>query len=167
MERSKKSSLYICKQSPLLAHALLYNMRGRIMIGIFDKTGANDIAFALRTLSAKNDVISRNIANQSTPGYKSSKLVFKEVMGEYFSGSSPAMPLKITNANHLSVEGENFAPASMARFQNNPSVRNDGNDVNIDYETTQQADTEARYTLFAELAGKKLTGLKDIIKTRS
>lgn len=137
------------------------------MIGIFDKTDANSMAFALKTLSRKTDVISRNIANQSTPGFKSSKLVFQEVMGEYFSGSESTLSLTKTNPRHLSLEGENFDPSSMVRHQNNPSVRNDGNDVNMDYETSQQADTETRYTLFSDLIGRKFSGLKDIIKTRS
>lgn len=137
------------------------------MIGIFDKTQVNGMAFALKTLGTKNDVISRNIANQSTPGYKAGKLVFQEVMGEYFSGSASSMPLKKTNPMHISPEGENFDPTSMVRFQNNPSLRNDGNDVNIDYETSQQADAEMRYNLFAELIGKKFSGLKNNIKTRS
>lgn len=137
------------------------------MIGIFDKTNVNDMAFALKTLSTKTDVIAKNIANQSTPGYKASKLVFPEVMGEYFSGFGSTMPLKTTNPRHLSLDGENFDPIGRVRHQNNPSVRNDGNDVNIDFETSQQADTETRYTLFTDLIGKKFSGLKDIIKTRS
>lgn len=137
------------------------------MIGIFEKTDVNGMEFALKTLGTKNNVIAKNIANQSTPGYKGSKLVFQEVMSEYFSGGGKTLPLVRTNPKHMSLGGESLDPNSMVRFQNNPSVRNDGNDVNIDYETSQQADTEMRYSLFAELIGKKFSGLKDIIKTRS
>lgn len=137
------------------------------MIGIFNKTNIDDMAFALKTLSVKNNVISRNIAHQSTPGYKSTKIVFQEVMEEYFSDINPTIPLKTTKPRHILPTSEGFDPRTKVRFQNNPSTRNDGNDVNIDYETSQQADTEMRYTLFTDLISKKLTGLKDIIKTRS
>lgn len=137
------------------------------MNGIFGKTKINDMEFALKTLSVKNNVLSRNIAHQDTPNYKSTKIVFSEVMEEYFSGPSDNLPLKRTNAKHLPVGSDTLDPRTMVRFQNNPSLRNDGNDVNLDYEMSQQAETSIRYGLFAELIGKKFSGLKDIIKTRS
>lgn len=137
------------------------------MIGLFEKTKVNDMGFALDALSVKNSTIARNIANKDTPMYKGTKIVFNEVMEEYFSsGPDKTMPLTRTNAMHLPVEGGSLDPRTMVRFQNNPSVRNDGNDVNIDYEMSQQADTSIRYQLFSDLIGRKFSGLKEIIKTR-
>lgn len=137
------------------------------MIGLFEKTKVNDMSFALDTLSVKNNTIARNIANKDTPMYKGTKIVFSEVMEEYFSaGPDKTLPLKRTDPKHLPVEGESMDPRTFVRFQNNPSVRNDGNDVNIDYEMSQQADTSIRYQLFSDLVGRKFSGLKEIIKTR-
>ncbi len=136
------------------------------MIGLFEKTKINDMSFALDTLSVKNNVIARNIANKDTPMYKATKIVFKEVMGEYFSGSKSEIPLKRTNSRHLEVGSSSLDPRTMVRFQNNPSTRNDGNDVNLDYEMSQQVDTSIRYQLFSDLIGRKFNGLKEVIKTR-
>lgn len=137
------------------------------MIGIFDKTKVNDLNFALDTLSVKNNGISRNIANQDTPKYKAVKLVFSEVMEEYYSNSNNPVTLKRTNSMHMSIGDEELDPRTLVRFQNNPSTRNDGNDVNMDYEMSQQADAELRYKLLSQIAGKKVTGLVNLTKTQA
>ena len=67
---------------------------------------------------------------------------------------------------HLPVGSDSLDPRTMVRFQNNPSIRNDGNDVNLDYEMSQQVDTSIRYQLFSDLIGRKFNGLKEVIKTR-
>ncbi len=136
------------------------------MIGIFDKTKVNDLNFALDTLSVKNNGISRNIANQDTPKYKAVKLVFSEVMEEYYSNSNNPVSLKRTNPMHMPVGDEELDPRTLVRFQNNPSIRNDGNDVNLDYEMSQQAEAELRYKLLSQIAGKKVTGLVNLTKTQ-
>ncbi len=136
------------------------------MIGIFDKTKVNDLNFALDTLSVKNNGISRNIANQDTPRYKATKLVFSEVMEEYYSDSRNPMPLKKTNPMHMPTGSEMLDPRTLVRFQNNPSIKNDGNDVNMDFEMSQQADAELRYKLFSQIVGKRVTGLVELTKTQ-
>lgn len=137
------------------------------MIGIFEKTKVNDLNFALDTLSVKNNGISRNIANQDTPKYKAVKLEFSEVMEEYYSNSKNPMQLTRTNSMHMSVGGEELDPRTLVRFQNNPSIRNDGNDVNMDYEMSQQADAELRYKMLSQIVGKKVTGLVNLTKTNA
>jgi len=142
-------------------------MKRCFVIGIFEKNGANAMAFALKTLTVKNSVIARNIANQDTPDYKSTKLEFEEVMQNYFDEvNGTRMDLTRTNKAHLQIPAFNVDPREHVRFQNNPSLRNDGNDVNMDYEMSQQAETSIRYTMFADLVGKKLSGIKNIIKTQ-
>ena len=137
------------------------------MIGIFDKTKVNDLNFALDTLSVKNNGISRNIANQDTPKYKAVKLVFSEVMEEYYSNANNPVSLKRTNSMHMPLGDEELGPRTLVRFQNNPSIKNDGNDVNLDYEMSQQAEAELRYKLLSQIAGKKVTGLVELTRTQA
>lgn len=137
------------------------------MIGIFDKTKVNDLNFALDTLSVKNNGISRNIANQDTPKYKAVKLVFSEVMEEYYSNANNPVSLKRTNSMHMPLGDKELDPRTLVRFQNNPSIKNDGNDVNLDYEMSQQAEAELRYKLLSQIAGKKVTGLVELTRTQA
>ncbi len=138
------------------------------MVGLFDKSRVNDMGFALETLSTKRNGISRNVANGDTPMYKSTKLVFSEVMAEYFEGGNyDQLELTRTHAKHMSINADDgLDPRTMVRFQNNPSTRTDGNDVNMDFEMSQLADTDIRYQLFTDLVGRKFTGLVDITKTQ-
>ena len=105
--------------------------------------------------------------NQDTPKYKAVKLVFSEVMEEYYSNSNNPVSLKRTNPMHMPTGDEELDPRTLVRFQNNPSIRNDGNDVNMDYEMSQQAEAELRYKLLSQIAGKKVTGLVDLTKTQA
>ncbi len=118
------------------------------MIGIFDKTKVNDLNFALDTLSVKNNGISRNIANQDTPKYKAVKLVFSEVMEEYYSNANNPVSLKRTNSMHMPLGDEELDPRTLVRF-------------------SQQAEAELRYKLLSQIAGKKVTGLVELTRTQA
>jgi flagellar basal-body rod protein FlgB len=132
---------------------------------IFDKTRVNDLNFSLNVLSQKNTQITRNIAHADTPMYRAKKLEFDEVMAEYFSQSTPKK-LYVTHEKHLTPAGSETDPAYFVRRQNNPSTRTDGNDVNLDYEMSEQAGTSILYTMLTEIVGGKFGGLKDVITSR-
>ncbi len=133
--------------------------------GIFTKNRTNDIQFALGTLSVKNTQITRNVAHADTPFYRSKKLEFDEVMSEYFSQSNPKK-LYTTHEKHIQVSGTPVDPKDFVRRQNNPSLRADGNDVNMDYEMSEQAKTTILYSMMTEMVGGKFATLKEIIRTR-
>lgn len=149
--------------------------------GLFQKNRTNDFNHALLVLGEKNKVISRNIANADTPMYKAQKLEFDEVMAAYYADSSK-QKLYTTNANHIQAtrpsmaltNGRHIATVSdktvdiagHIRNQNNPSLRTDGNDVNLDYENSEQASTSILYTMLAQMVGGKFGSLKEIIRTR-
>ena len=136
------------------------------MDGIFRKTKVNDLDFALSTLSQKNRVIARNIANADTPFYKSSKIEFSEVMAEYM-GQGSAKPLYTTHEKHMQVGSTPPDIEGFIRRQNNPSLRTDMNDVNLDYEMSEQAGTSILFSMLSEIAGNKFGGLKSVISGRS
>lgn len=132
---------------------------------IFDKTVINKLSYALKVNSVKNDVISNNVANVDTPGYKAKKIEFNEVMAEYLSNGKK-LPLTVTNHRHIVGKNNPFDPSSFIREQNNPSLRNDGNDVNLDYEMTEMAKNGIQYSMFSQIISGKFTGLKSAITGR-
>ncbi|ADD69079.1 flagellar basal-body rod protein FlgB [Denitrovibrio acetiphilus DSM 12809] len=136
------------------------------MQGIFERMKIDTLATGLRTASVKNGVIAENIANKDTPGYKAQDLEFYDVMDEVL-GTGKKLPLTRTNEKHLPPAGRGVDPSSFVYQQNNPSVRNDGNDVNVDYEMTQMAENTIRYNMMADMTAGKFTKLKNIIAGRS
>ncbi|MDR2884635.1 MAG: flagellar basal body rod protein FlgB [Deferribacteraceae bacterium] len=135
------------------------------MLSIFDKNGTNDLAYSIRAVNEKNVQISRNIANADTPFYKAKKLDFYEVMGEYFSAGSTDK-LYTTNGKHIQPVSEPMDPAAFVHFQNNPSTRTDGNDVNREYEMTELAANSIMHQMFTDMVGGKFATIKEIIRTR-
>ncbi|MDR0454297.1 MAG: flagellar basal body rod protein FlgB [Deferribacteraceae bacterium] len=136
-----------------------------MMNGIFNKTRTNDLGFALDTLSVKNTQITRNVANADTPYYRSKKLVFKEVMAEYFSQGG-VNKLYVTNEKHIQPFSDPINPKDFVRRQNNPSLRTDGNDVNLDFEMSEQAQSTILYSMLTEMSGSKFATMKEILRTR-
>lgn len=135
------------------------------MRNIFSMSNLDKLSYALDVSSVKSGVIAENIANVDTPGYKSSKLVFDEAMTE-FLGLGKKLPLAQTNERHFSTGGGSLLPSDHVRFQNNPSLRNDGNDVNMDYEMSQMSANSVLYQELTQLTAGAFTKLKTVIQGR-
>jgi flagellar basal-body rod protein FlgB len=133
------------------------------MIGYFDRLRVNDLNYALNTLSEKTNQIARNIANVDTPKYRAKKLDFDTVMSEYFSDSNPVR-LYSTNEKHLQPYNTPREPIDFLKRQNNPSTRTDGNDVNMEYETSELAAGSVMYDMLTTITGNKFAALKEIIQ---
>lgn len=124
----------------------------------------NDLNVALNVSSLKNKVISENIANIDTPDYKAKNIDFKKAMQEYFSGGQK-LSLKTTNERH--IKGINSSGGFInIEFRNSPSLRNDGNDVNIDLEMYELSANGVLYSELSQLTGYQFTKLKMAITGR-
>lgn len=135
------------------------------MDGLFSRMGVDKLDYALTTASVKQNVISENIANVDTPGYKAKDIKFYDVMSEYL-GSGKKLPLMRTDEKHLPPSGKLTDPSAYVYDQNNPSVRNDGNDVNEDYEMSQMAENTVRYQMLSQMTAGKFTKLKEILQSK-
>lgn len=135
------------------------------MEGIFSQLGINSLGYAMDVASAKNDVISSNIANVDTPQYKAKDLKFDAVMADAM-GEGKKLPMMVTDEKHIPSQPSAVDPSSYIYNQNNPSVRNDGNDVNEDYEMSQLAENGIRYSLFSQITGERFTTLKEAIQSK-
>jgi flagellar basal-body rod protein FlgB len=119
----------------------------------------------MKVSSYKNEIISENIANVDTPNYKAKKVEFDEIMGAYM-GSKNKMPLMKTDGKHFPASDEVINMDNFARNQNNPSLRNDGNDVNLDYEMTELAANSIQYSMFSQITSMEIIRLKSAIAGR-
>jgi len=134
-------------------------------MNMFDKIRINDLHYGMNVSSVKNEVISQNIANADTPFYKAEKIVFDEVMAEYFSDWKK-IPLLVTDSKHIIPESKALDPDSYVRYQNNMSPRNDYNDVNLDYEMSEITGNGILYSMMTQLTGHSFTSLKTSIRGR-
>jgi flagellar basal-body rod protein FlgB len=134
-------------------------------MNLFQDTNINSLNYALKVASTKNEIISENIANVDTPGFKAKKIDFDEVMQNYYSNRKN-LPLYTTDSNHIPAKDSELGIYSFARFQNNPSLRNDGNDVNLDYEMSEMASNSVMYSMFSQITSMEFMKLKSAIAGR-
>lgn len=129
-----------------------------------DKT-LQALALAMNYRQMRQKVISSNIANQETPGYKAKKLEFEESLAR-------ALDLDKTNSlqtnedQHYNVGGGGLGNVEPEIFENpNDEVNDDGNSVNVDEEMAQMAENELMFDAAVQLMNKKLALQKYIINS--
>ncbi|ETX28919.1 flagellar basal body rod protein FlgB [Roseivivax isoporae] len=107
----------------------------------------------LRWLAAKQEVVSQNIANANTPGYRARDVAaFDDLIGE---GSAPARTgLAVTRAGHIEGAGR-AASGHATHVDRDARVRSiDGNTVALEEQMIVATDTEESYRLAADLYRK-------------
>ena len=118
---------------------------------------------ALSASAVKHQVITNNIANVNTPGYKSKQVNFEQVLQHELSGNT--LNLRRTNTGHIA--GSNLLNVqTMIYADNNHSVRTDGNNVDIDHESAEMAKNQLYYSAVAQQISRYFNNLKTVINGR-
>ena len=131
---------------------------------IFNRSLLESLQYAMDVSSYKNAVIAENIANIDTPGYKAKKVDFRKSIGEIFS-SQGKMGLVKTNERHIDGK-KNPENVFFVEYRNSPSLRNDGNDVNIDLEMYEMSSNGLLYSELSQITGHQFTKIKTAILGR-
>jgi len=117
---------------------------------------------ALDACWVKNEVISNNIANAETPGYKKFKVYFDASLSERKS------EFHITSTH----KNPKFLPIGKDRILSNDiivkrdfstSMRKDGNNVDIDEENAELAKNSLQYNILSNQLSKELSLIKQAI----
>jgi flagellar basal-body rod protein FlgB len=129
---------------------------------IFDKIGVPNFRKYLSLGSFRHKMISGNMANLSTPGYKSEDIDFQ---GEFarLTKQTNHIAGTLTDANHIPLgQHEQKAPhIDQAKIEDG-----DVNSVDIDKEASNLAQNELLYTIGAQLLQKKFQSLKNAITSK-
>lgn len=115
---------------------------------------------SLYASSLRQKVISNNIANVNTPGFKKSEVIFEDLLQEQLAGKS--MPLARTNDRHLSG-GKDGELAPFVNTVETTSFRTDGNNVDIDVEMANLAKNNIYYNAVAQQLSRQLSNIKSVI----
>ena len=129
---------------------------------IFDKIGVPNFRKYLSLGSFRHKLISGNMANLSTPGYKSEDIDFQ---GEFarLTKQTNHIAGTLTDANHIPLgQHEQKTPhIDKAKIEDG-----DVNSVDIDKEASNLAQNELLYTISAQLLQKKFQSLKNAITSK-
>ena len=117
---------------------------------------------ALRLRSERQQVLSANIANADTPGYKAADFDFGRALSEAIGGGAGATRLAATAAGHIVPHGAaGFSPALQYRAPSQSSI--DGNSVEMDAERAQFADNAVRYEASLKLLNGQIKSIMSAI----
>ena len=112
--------------------------------------------------SERHTVLSTNVANVDTPGYKGHDVRFSDELKKA-TGRKGSMPLTKTNESHLPLETGNIKGGRLVPT-NDAVHRLDGNTVDLDKEMAKLAENSLYYNTAAQITSKKLRGILTAIK---
>lgn len=131
------------------------NLQNRFM----DRT-IKILSRALDFRSANHQVISGNMANIDTPGYKSKELLFDQELQR--AAEKMSIRPKITDPNHLSPPYDNTIGTFPIRTVDTGS--NDANQINLDMEMAKMMRNNLLYEASTRLLSKKFRALRTAIE---
>ncbi len=126
-------------------------------MSVFDSTIQGlDNSMDLRLMN--QNVISSNIANADTPGYKSKKVEFEGALRQALAVDGN-LPLEGNSPEHIVIQGNGPVTAAVADDTNGVESL-DGNTVNRSEEMAKMVENQLLYDAAAEMLKKKLGMLK-------
>lgn len=128
---------------------------------IFNDDAIRAARYALDGLTARQEVISNNVANIDTPGYNAQQVDFESTMKIALDNQTRNVTLSKTNSGHLGQESKTSDFMSVTNRLGG-AYREDGNNVDIDTELMEMSATGIQYQAISQVLSKKLILLKTI-----
>lgn len=126
---------------------------------LFDQT-INLLERSLDYSTAKNRVISNNIANVDTPSFKAQEVVFKDVLNNEMGKSFKA---KRTHEKHIDFTSNTHLPYKVMS-KTNTTYNHNGNNVDIDKEMSELAKNQIYYQGLIDRMNGKFGNLQTVIR---
>ncbi|MDR3600686.1 MAG: flagellar basal body rod protein FlgB [Desulfosporosinus sp.] len=132
------------------------------MSGWLDRPVLNVLQKGLEASSMRQQVLSNNIANIDTPNFKRSDVDFQTVLGAALGDQSSTLAMKLTVPQHIS--GLTDGSSSGIVTDQSTSMRNDGNNVDVDSEMSKVAENGLYYNSLTTAISLQLSLLRMVIK---
>lgn len=126
-----------------------------------DTTTRNATAW-LHGLTRRQEAISNNIANIDTPGYVAKEVPFETELRRQLGRVSGG--LATTDARHFTAGNLAHDQLGLQQAQLLTSSRRDGNDVDVDAEMIELAETQMRYQAAASAMSNRIDILRTVIR---
>jgi len=118
--------------------------------------------------AARQDMIASNIANADTPFYRPRDVSFEEMLrakkDEVFNDNSQKLALANTDESHIELQDETKVYKATTFFRDGHMVKNDGNSVDIDVETTEMSKNSIMYNALISSRKKSASIFRSVIE---
>ena len=109
---------------------------------------ADRLSRAMSKTAERQSLLVNNLANVNTPGFKRKDSDFNILLEDSMDNFDQV----VANRNSGAMRGERS------------SLREDGNNVDMEFEVMSIATTEARFNTLTELTSRYFSGLKNVIR---
>jgi len=124
------------------------------------------LASSLNFRQMRQDLISSNIANAETPGYKAKRIDFEEALARAIDLDNQ-QSLRANDPRHYNVGGGGFDNLEPTVYDDpNGVVSEDGNTVDRDEEMAKMAENKILFDASVTLLNKKLGQLRYSIESK-
>lgn len=127
---------------------------------LFKGTGVNKFEAYLDVSSFRHKLVSSNVANVSTPGYRSRDIDFQAEYAK-LTGATGRVPGELTHAGHIPLGQHRDREPEITETR--PQA-DELNAVDIDKEVSRMAQNELQFTVAARLLQRKFDGLRRAIR---
>jgi flagellar basal-body rod protein FlgB len=121
---------------------------------------------ALNASSLRQQVLSNNIANAETPGYKVKKVVFEDILKTHLSNQKNFVA-NATDSRHFLFGETTNIPNARAVEMTETVMQNNRNNVDIDAEMTEMGKNSLWYYTLTQQLTSEFQNLSIAIKGRS
>ena len=129
----------------------------------FDKAfGIHQYTIGAR--AARAEVLSANIANADTPGYKAKDLDFSAALQQAQSGMESGFSLATSNERHISSTISSGLTSSIKYRNPDQPDTGDGNSVDVQRERSAFLENGLEYQASLEFLNSRISGLLKAIK---
>lgn len=121
----------------------------------------------LQAASLRQEVISNNIANVNTPGFKRSEVIFESLLAKEMGLDDENKKLQMvrTRDKHLPKPLEGKVSARI-QMDETTTMRVDDNNVDIDVEMANLAKNQIYYSAMAKKIGSYIENVKNVITSK-
>lgn len=120
---------------------------------------------ALSLSTARQQMLSSNIANADTPNFKAKDIDFSSVLRDALSTNSKTAGMTTTSPMHIRPGSGNIASTqTLYRVPQQPSA--DGNTVDMDTERTRFAENSIKYDASLTFVSGQIKNLLSVIQER-
>lgn len=129
-----------------------------------DKT-LQALASAIKFREMRQEIISSNIANAETPGFKAKRLDFEEALARALDVDGE-LTMKMNDPKHFNVGGGGFNNLKPDVYEDpNGIINENDNTVDVQDEMVRMADNKLMYDALIQMMNKKLGMKKYIINS--
>ncbi|WP_027090877.1 flagellar basal body rod protein FlgB [Cohnella thermotolerans] len=122
---------------------------------------------AIKAASLRQQVLANNIANDDTPNFKRSDVVFEELLAQAMGGGTPSGALAgiRTDERHIPIGGSaGTVPSAQVVTEESTQINNNKNNVDIDKEMSLLAENQLSYNFYAQQINHDIKMMQIAIK---